>query len=132
MPTPEQQDQIDAYIQTYHEMVGFVPPRIAARFARLAESNPELLLAQEHVRNLITYNQVLDQKTTQLVLTAVLTVQLRDAAAIHGRAALKAGATWEELQAVMDLAYLFGGTSVANHSPAFLDAIARLEEEHGA
>lgn len=130
MPTPEQQEEIDRYRATYTEMVGFVPPRIAARFDRLTESNPELLIAQERVRNLITYNEALDQKTTQLILTAILAVQLRDATAIHGRAALRAGATWAELQAAMDLAYLFGGTSVANHAPHFLEAIKDLEEKH--
>ncbi|MDI2099003.1 carboxymuconolactone decarboxylase family protein [Ruicaihuangia caeni] len=129
MPTPEQQEQIDQYLETYRDLMGFVPPRVAARFERLSRSNPELLIAQEKVRNLVAYDDVLDEKTTQLILTAVLAVQLRDAAALHGHAARRAGASWEELQATFDLAYLFGGVSVANHTPAFLDKIADFESK---
>jgi 4-carboxymuconolactone decarboxylase len=133
-PTAEQQAQIDHYLQTYREMAGFVPPRIQARFDRLGRTNPELLLAQEKVRNLITYTDVLDQKTVQLILFAVLSVQLRDAAKIHGHAARRAGASWEELQAALDLAYLFGGVSIANHAPSILEGVAELaaREERAA
>lgn len=122
-------DAINYYLQTYHELVGFVPPRIQARFDRLRRANPELLLAQEKVRNLISYTDVLDQKTVQLVLFAVLGVQLRDAARIHGAAAKRAGATDEELQAVLDLAYLFGGVSVTNHAPSIIDGVHELEAQ---
>jgi 4-carboxymuconolactone decarboxylase len=126
-PSAEKQAEIDRYLQTYREMAGFVPPRIQARFDRLSRTNPELLLAQEKVRNLITYTDALDQKTVQLILFAVLSVQLRDAAKIHGHAARRAGASWEELQATIDLAYLFGGVSIANHAPSILEGIAELE-----
>jgi 4-carboxymuconolactone decarboxylase len=126
-PSAEQQVEIDRYLQTYREMAGFVPPRIQARFARLSRTNPELLLAQEKVRNLITYTDALDQKPVQLILFAVLSVQLRDAAKIHGHAARRAGASWEELQATIDLAYLFGGVSIANHAPSILEGVAELE-----
>jgi 4-carboxymuconolactone decarboxylase len=126
-PSAEQQAEIDRYLQTYREMAGFVPPRIQARFDRLSRTNPELLLAQEKVRNLITYTDALDQKTVQLILFAVLSVQLRDAAKIHGHAARRAGASWEELQATIDLAYLFGGVSIANHAPSILEGVAELE-----
>ena len=126
-PSAEQQAEIDRYLQTYREMAGFVPPRIQARFDRLSRTDPELLLAQEKVRNLITYTDALDQKTVQLILFAVLSVQLRDAAKIHGHAARRAGASWEELQATIDLAYLFGGVSIANHAPSILEGIAELE-----
>lgn len=129
MPTTEQQDEIDRYRETYRELMGFVPPRVAARFERLSETNPELLLAQEKVRHLVAYTDDLDAKTTQLILFAVLAVQLRDAAKLHGLAARRAGASWPELQATLDLAYLFGGVSVANHSPQILSDIAELENQ---
>lgn len=131
-PSAEQQAEIDRYLQTYREMAGFVPPRIQARFDRLGRTNPELLLAQEKVRNLITYTDALDQKTVQLILFAVLSVQLRDAAKIHGHAARRAGASWEELQAAIDLAYLFGGVSIANHAPSILEGVAELEAKAAA
>ncbi|MFJ1998420.1 carboxymuconolactone decarboxylase family protein [Streptomyces asiaticus] len=131
-PTTEQQHEIDHYLQTYREMAGFVPPRIQARFDSLGRTNPELLLAQEKVRNLVTYTDVLDQKTVQLILFAVLAVQLRDAAKIHGHAARRAGASWEELQAALNLAYLFGGVSIANHAPSILEGVAELEAKADA
>lgn len=130
MPSAEQQAEIDRYLGTYRELMGFVPPRVAARFENLRKTNPELLLAQEKVRNLISYNDVLDTKTTQLLLFAILAVQLRDAAKLHGIAARRAGASYEELQATLDLAYLFGGTSVTNHAPQILADIAELEQRN--
>jgi 4-carboxymuconolactone decarboxylase len=132
MPTPEQKNEISRYLETYKSLMGFVPPRIQSRFARLEDSDPELLLAEEKVRNLICYTDKLDQKTVQLILFAVLAVNLRDAAKLHGLAARRAGASWEELQATINLAYLFGGLSVANHGPAILDGIAELERKNGS
>lgn len=130
--TEGQNWQIDEYLDTYRELMGFVPPRIQARFDRLRETNPDLLLAEERVRNLISYTDKLDQKTVQLILFAVLAVNLRDAAKLHGLAARRAGASWDELQATLDLSYLFGGLSVANHAPAILDGIAELERKNEA
>lgn len=123
------EESIEFYLQSYRELVGFVPPRIQTRFDALRTQNPELLLAQERVRNLIAYPEVLDQKTVQLVLFGILGVQLRDAARIHGAAAKRAGATDEQLQAVLDLAYLFGGVSIANHAPAVIDGVHELEDK---
>ncbi|MBT2249051.1 carboxymuconolactone decarboxylase family protein [Arthrobacter sp. BHU FT2] len=130
--TEGQNWQIDEFLDTYRELMGFVPPRIQARFDRLRDTNPELLLAEERLRNQICYTDKLDQKTVQLILFAVLAVNLRDAAKLHGLAARRAGASWDELQATIDLAYLFGGLSVANHAPAILDGIAELEEKNQA
>lgn len=114
---------------TYEEMVGFVPPRISARFERLGDDN-EVLLAQERLRNLVMYPDALDQKTVQLVLFGILHSKLSDAAKLHGLAARRAGATWEEMQAVIDLAFLFTGMSAANRGPALLDEIAAMEEQN--
>jgi 4-carboxymuconolactone decarboxylase len=112
---------------TYEQMVGFVPPRVADRFDLLGEDN-EVLLAQERLRNLVMYPDALDQKTVQLVLFGILHSKLSDAAKLHGLAARRAGATWEEMQAVIDLAFLFTGMSAANRGPALLEEIAAMEE----
>lgn len=114
---------------TYEQMVGFVPPRIAARFDRLGDDN-EVLLAQERLRNLVMYPDALDQKTVQLVLFGILHSKLSDAAKLHGLAARRAGASWEEMQAVIDLAFLFTGMSAANRGPALLEEIAAMEEQN--
>lgn len=108
--TDEQLAKIEEYRNSYVEMVGFVPPRIASRIARLTELNPDFLIAQEEVRRQAVYTDALDQKTVQLILFAVLAVNVRDAAKLHGLAALRAGATWEELQAT---------TRAWNSSPPF-------------
>jgi 4-carboxymuconolactone decarboxylase len=121
---------IDDYRATYEGLVGFVPPRVAARFAESGEHNPEVLLAQERLRNLIMYPEALDQKTVQLILFGILHAKLSDAAKLHGVAARRAGASWDELRAVVDLAFLFTGFSAANRGPQVLQEIAQLEAEH--
>jgi alkylhydroperoxidase/carboxymuconolactone decarboxylase family protein YurZ len=125
----ERPESIEEYLATYEKMVGFVPPRVQARFAASAEANPQVLLAQERLRNLIMYPAALDQKTVQLVLFGILHAKLSDAAKLHGLAARRAGASWEELRAVVDLAFLFTGFSAANRGPQVLDEIAELEKQ---
>lgn len=130
--TDEQLAKIEEYRKSYVDMVGFVPPRVASRIARLTELNPEFLIAQEELRRQAVYTEALDQKTVQLILFAVLAVNVRDAAKLHGLAALRAGATWDELQATLNLAFLFGGLSVSNRNATILDEIAELEQSQKA
>jgi 4-carboxymuconolactone decarboxylase len=125
--TDEQLKKIDEYRESYRDLVGFVPPRIASRMARLSELDPDFLIAQEEVRRQAMYPKALDQKTVQLILFAVLAVNVRDAAKLHGLAARRAGASWEELQATLNLAFLFGGLSVSNVGAHVLEEIAELE-----
>jgi len=126
----DQPKTVAEFRATYEELMGFVPPRVAARFDALADSDPELLLAQERLRNLLMYPKALDEKTVQLVLFGILHSKLSDAAKLHGLAALRAGATWEELEAVVGLAFLFTGYSAANRGPTVLAEIADLEKRH--
>lgn len=123
------QEKLDEYLDTYRQMVGFVPPRVQARFDKLSAENPELLLAQEKVRALVLDSPTLDEKTKQLILFAILAAQFRDAVVTHGLAARRAGATWAELQATLDLVYLFGGVSIANHAPKILADIKAKEDD---
>jgi 4-carboxymuconolactone decarboxylase len=125
--TDEQLKKIDEYRESYRDLVGFVPPRIASRMARLSELDPDFLIAQEEVRRQAMYPEALDQKTVQLILFAVLALNVRDAAKLHGLAARRAGASWEELQATLNLAFLFGGLSVSNVGAHVLEEIAELE-----
>ena len=59
---------------------------------------------------------------------------VEDAIQLHGIAARRAGATWEEMQAVISLAFLFRGLSAANRGAEILANIAKREadEEAGA
>ena len=123
------QEKLEEYRSIYEELLGFVPPRIQARTELLGRLDPEFLSLQEEIRKKGMYPDVFDVKTVQLMLFGMLLLSLRDAARIHGIAARRAGATWEEMQAVVNLAYLYGGLSAANIGAQFLQEIAKMEAE---
>src|SRR6202522_826194 len=110
-------------------MVRFVPPRIEERLQQLAKLDLDLLDLQERVRAHAMYPACMDQKTVQIILFAILVNQKSDAAVIHGPAARRAGGSGEEMQAAVNLAYLFGGASCANRGAEFLAAVRRREDE---
>ncbi len=129
---PERQlpdETVQDYRDFYVELLGFVPPRIQARTDLLSRLDPELLAMQEDIRRHCMYPKCFDVKTAQLMLFGMLLVQLRDAAKLHGLAALRAGATFEELSAVVNLAFLFRGLSAANLGAEILQAIAKDVEK---
>jgi alkylhydroperoxidase/carboxymuconolactone decarboxylase family protein YurZ len=68
-------------------------------------------------------------KTAQLMLFGMLLMDMNDAAPLHGIAARRAGASWEEMQAVVSLAFLFRGLSAANRGAELLANIAKREVE---
>ncbi|MGO4330403.1 carboxymuconolactone decarboxylase family protein [Cupriavidus sp. 2TAF22] len=115
--------------QEYKDLVGFVPPRIAARLAVTGALDPILLGMQEDVRRRAMYPTCFDTKTAQLMAFGILLVKLLDAATLHARAARRAGATWEELQAVVNLAYLYGGMPIANRGAEIMAQLAASEIE---
>ncbi len=126
------QEKLKEYRGIYEELLGFVPPRIQARTDILGRVDPEFLSLQEEIRKRGMYPDVFDVKTVQLMLFGMLLLSLRDAARIHGIAARRAGATWEEMQAVVNLAYLYGGLSAANIGAQFIQQIAEMEAEQEA
>jgi len=133
LPEPKMdQEKLQEYRSIYEELLGFVPPRIQARTELLGRLDPEFLSLQEEIRKKGMYPDVFDVKTVQLMLFGMLLLSLRDAARIHGIAARRAGATWEEMQAVVNLAYLYGGLSAANIGAQFLQEIAEMEDEQAA
>jgi 4-carboxymuconolactone decarboxylase len=125
-------EQLTAYQQRYEHLVGFVPPRIAARLDQLGRLDPETLDLQEQLRARIMHKSCLGEKTAQLMLFGMLLILLRDAALTHGIAARRAGASWEEMQAVVNLAYLFGGLSAANRGSEYLAELMRREQDTSA
>ncbi len=125
---PERQlpdDRVQAYRDKYTELLGFVPPRIQARTDLLARVDPELLAIQEDLRQHCMYPKCFDVKTAQLMLFGMLLMNLQDAAKLHALAAYRAGATFEELTAVVNLAFLFRGLSAANVGAEILQSIAK-------
>lgn len=114
--------------KVYVELLGFVPPRIEARMAVTGALDPTLLSLQEQMREHAMYPKCFDVKTAQLMLFGMLLMDSSDAAVLHGIAARRAGASWEEMQAVVSLCFLFRGLSAANKGAELLANIAKREE----
>lgn len=117
--------ELEAMRQHYVELIGFVPPRIQARTDLLARLDPTFLAMQEEIRQYAMYPECFDTKTAQLMLFGMLLVLLSDATHLHARAARRAGATWEELSAVVNLAFLFRGLPAANLGAQIIQEIAK-------
>jgi alkylhydroperoxidase/carboxymuconolactone decarboxylase family protein YurZ len=127
-PLPDLQitpDEVEAYRSAYIDLIGFVPPRIQARTDLLARLDPEFLAMQEAIRARGMYPACFDTKTSQLMLFGMLLVLLSDAAHLHARAAYRAGATWEEFNAVVNLAFLFRGLPAANLGAQIIQGLAK-------
>ncbi len=131
-PFPDRQlddAQVDEYRDFYTELIGFVPPRIQARTDLLSRLDPELLKMQEEMRARAMYPACFDVKTAQLMLFGILLGLLSDATRLHAIAARRAGATWEEMSAVVNLAFLFRGLPAANLGAQIIQEIAQSEGE---
>ncbi|HLZ08593.1 MAG TPA: carboxymuconolactone decarboxylase family protein [Chloroflexota bacterium] len=129
-PLPDRQiDEavVEDYREWYRELIGFVPPRIAARTNLLARLDPQLLDLEERLRLRGMYPSCFDVKTAQLMLFGMLLMTLADATRLHAIAARRAGASWEEMSAVVNLAFLFRGLPAANLGAQIIEEIADNE-----
>lgn len=113
----------------YEDLIGFVPPRIEARFAVTGALDPKIMDLQEQIREHAMYPKSFDVKTAQMMLFGMLLMDGSDAAVLHAMAARRAGATWNELQDVVSLCFLFRGLSAANRGAELLANLAAREEE---
>jgi len=125
----DQEQTIEQRGAVYKELLGFVPPRIEARLHVTGALDPTMLDLQEQIRAHGMYPKCFDIKTSQLMLFGMLLMDLNDAAPLHGIAARRAGASWEELQGVINLCFLFRGLSAANRGAEILANIAKREDE---
>jgi 4-carboxymuconolactone decarboxylase len=123
----ERDPQAAQRAEPYIRMAGFVPPRVQTRLAVSGALDPTMLSLQENARDHALAPACFDEKTTQLMVFGIMLGQLNDAAQMHGIAARRAGASWEELQAVVNLCYLFRGVPAANRGADMLAAIAMHE-----
>ncbi|MEK7948309.1 carboxymuconolactone decarboxylase family protein [Pigmentiphaga sp. YJ18] len=129
-PYADTEQSLDERAAIYQELIGFVPPRIEARLAVTGALDPKLVDLQEKMREHAMYPKCFDVKTAQLMLFGMLLMDLSDAAVLHGIAARRAGATWEEMQAVVSLCFLFRGLSAANRGAELLANIADHETKN--
>lgn len=128
-PYADKAASLDERTATYAELIGFVPPRIEARMAVTGALDPKLLGLQEQMRDHAMYPKCFDVKTAQLMLFGMLLMDMSDAAQLHAIAARRAGASWEEMQAVISLCFLFRGLPAANRGAEILANLAKRETE---
>ena len=110
----------------YEDMLGFVPPKVRTRLATSAQIDPETLKIVETWRLNALTPEALDGKTVQLIAFSILLVQGSAAARNHAIAAVKAGASKEELHAAAGIANLFRGIAAFNQAG---EIIAELSDQ---
>jgi len=116
---------------TYVELFGTLPPLPAARFDFSGDINPEFLRLSEELRAHAFYSDVIDGKTTQLILFGMLLVEHNQMGAqAHATAARRLGASWEELHKVVELASTTGAFGPANQGSTLLKTLR--DKEQGA
>jgi alkylhydroperoxidase/carboxymuconolactone decarboxylase family protein YurZ len=119
----EKRTTLEQLESRYTEMIGFTPPKIAKRLKLGMQVDPALVTALEDWRIAALTPKALDQKTVQLMSFAILLVQTSEAAANHAKAAIRAGATLEELHASAGLAALFRGVAAFNLAGEILSTL---------
>jgi 4-carboxymuconolactone decarboxylase len=121
---------LEARRASYRDMIGHVPPRVDARLEITGALDPVALRLQEQIRDHAMAPGLFDEKTIQLMVFAMMMAELSDAAHLHAQAARRAGASWDELQAVITLCAVFRGVPAANRGADILAKVA--EKEAGA
>ena len=115
--------------ESYIELFGSWPALPAGRFAFSGEVNPEFLRTAEELRAQAFYNKCFDVKTTQLILFGMLLVEHNQIAAQqHALAARRAGASWDELHTVIELATATGALYPFNQGSALLNGLREKEQ----
>lgn len=114
----------------YRELLGFVPDNVRKRSALARLSGHEASIeAVESLRQSLIHDNPLDRKTQQLVHFAMLLALGRtQAAQLHARGAVKAGALAQELYGVCETAAIVGGMPIFSSA---VDIVYDALEEAG-
>jgi len=104
---------LQAYLDSYRELFGYVPERPATRIAFESEVAPEFVRLLERIRALAMHSDVIDAKTTQMMVFGIMLSHGLEPAHHHAVAARRLGASWEELHKVVELAFHIGGMGAA-------------------
>ena len=123
-------DDLATLRDSYVDLFGSLPALPAARFAFSGEVDPQALRLVEQLRAHAFYSEVFDVKTTNLMLFGMLLIEHHPAAQMHALAARRAGASWQELHKVVELASATGALAPANQGSALLKALR--DKESGA
>src|SRR6201994_2717455 len=125
----ERDPELAKFRESYVELFGSWPALPAGRFEFSGKVNPEFLRTAEELRAQAFYNKSFDVKTTQLILFGMLLVEHNQIAAQqHALAARKAGASWEELHTVIELATATGALYPFNQGSALLNGLREKED----
>lgn len=116
-----------AYRDTYVELFGSLPPLPAGKFAFTGVVAPGFLRQVEALRAAAFGGPTFDAATTQLMIFGMMVAAGGGAARWHAAAARRAGATWEQLQAVVSLATAVAALGPANQGGAVLDDLRTQE-----
>ena len=120
-------EDLARFRDSYVELFGMMPPLPSARFAFSSEIGPEFLRLSERLRAHAFYSNVFDIKMTNLILFGMLLVEHNAAAQMHALAARRAGATWQELHKVVELAAATKLLGPANQGSAMLKSLQDQE-----
>ena len=126
--TDDLPDDLKKFRDSYVELFGSLPQLPAARFAFSGEVDPQALRLVEQLREHAFYSDVFDVKTSNLILFGMLLVEHHPAAQMHALAARRAGASWQELHKVVELASATGALAPANQGSALLQALREKEK----
>ncbi len=121
-------DDLKEFRDGYVALFGALPQLPAARFAFSGEVDPQALRLVEQLRAHAFYSDVFDVKMTNLILFGMLLVEHHPAAQMHALAARRAGASWQELHKVVELASATGALAPANQGSALLQALREKEK----
>jgi len=128
-PSKDLPEDLAQFRDSYVELFGMLPPLPKARFEVSGEINPEFLRLSERLRAHAFYSDVFDLKTTHLILFGMLLVEHNQAAQMHALAARRAGASWQELHKVVELAAATGTLGPANQGGAMLKTLRDNEQK---
>ncbi len=127
LPKDDMPADLAEFRDSYVKLFGSLPPLPAARFEFSGKINPEFLRRAEALRAHAFYSNVFDVKTTNLILFGMLLVEHNPAAQMHALASRRAGATWQELHKVVELASTTGALGPANQGSAMLKTLHDTE-----
>ena len=116
------------YEQRYVDMFGSLPPLPAKRIRYLAQADAQRLAEGEAARQRAFSGNAFGDKTTQLILLAILASHASPAVKWHIKAARRAGACDAEIIDAIELAAAVATLGVQNTAYAALDDLAREDE----
>lgn len=126
--TKQLPEDLARFRDSYAELFGEVPPLPKAKFEFSPDVDPEGLRLAEQYRAHNFYNKVFDAKITQLMIFGMLLATSTKAAEHHAQAARRAGASWEELHAVAELASAVVSLGPLNQGSAMLNELRNKEQ----